>query len=116
MKNNDEILKNNNINKYILTKVYKSIETPKIEVTDWSQMLLLLNIFSKKINHDIRGLKFNINNNIVFHISINRAPLSEFSFVIFIFSILNIIKNLLLNKIYNLYICLNFFLFVLFVT
>lgn len=48
MKNGDEFLKNNNINNYMLKKIYKSVKTPGIEVTDWSQMLLFLNIFEKK--------------------------------------------------------------------
>lgn len=38
-------------------------DNPEFEVTDWSQMILLLNIFSvNNFNGTIKGLRFNINN------------------------------------------------------
>lgn len=53
-----------------LKRICKLIEStkdnPEIEVTDWSQMILLLNIFTiNNFNGTIKGLKFNINNHAV---------------------------------------------------
>lgn len=61
--NNKNIKEKVEFNYFYLQKTLDNIKNKnEVEITDWSQMLLFLNIFDNRINYNVKGLKFNINN------------------------------------------------------